>query len=254
MSTNNQRRVWVTGATSGIGEGLVKALAEQGDLVIASGRRQEVLDNIKALNPNNIRTIAFDVTDLEATIAAAKQIDTELGGLDTIVINAGTCEYVDVKNFSSAMCKRVIDTNYIGLTNCVEAALPLLRKGNDPYLVGMSSTVAYGGLSRAEAYGASKAAVSHFLEALRIDLTAEKIDVSVICPGFVKTPLTDLNDFPMPMRITTEEAAEYIIKGMKKRNYEIHFPKMFSYSMKLFASLPGRLRNKLAQGMINESS
>ena len=143
------------------------------------------------------------------------------------------------------MIKRVNDINYMGFVYGIEAALPLLRESKDPYLVGMSSTVAWTGLPRAEAYGTSKAAIRHFLESLRVDLDPEGIDVSIICPGFVKTPLTDKNDFAMPMRITSEKAAEYIIRGMSSRKHEISFPPLFAFILKRIAGLPSKLRNRL---------
>jgi len=125
-----------------------------------------------------------------------------------------------------------------------------LRKSENPYLVGVSSTVAYVELPRAEAYGSSKAALKYFLDSLRIDLRKEKIYVSVVCPGFVKTPLTDRNDFPMPMRITVEESTRCIISGMNKRKQEIHYPKLFSYSLKILGLLPKWIRNRITAKMV----
>jgi len=147
--------------------------------------------------------------------------------------------------FDAGLLKRVMDINFMGFVYGVEAALPLLREGNAPHLVGMSSTVAYTGLPRAEAYGASKAAIRYFLQALRVDLLPQKIDVSIICPGFVKTPLTDLNDFPMPMQISAETAARSIRKGMERRSHEIRFPVLFALILRVVAVLPSRLRTRL---------
>lgn len=235
----------MTGASSGIGRALAVALARLGNDVVISGRNEQELEKTRGECPDRIRCVAFDVADRDANLAAAQNIEKELGGLDIAVLNAGTCEYLDVGKFDSVMIKRVMDINYMGLVYGVEASLPLLRKGRDPYLVGMSSTVAYTGLPRAEAYGSSKAAIRHFLQSLRIDLDSEGIDVSIICPGFVKTPLTDRNDFEMPMRITVDQASEYIVKGMKKRKYEISFPPLFVFILRGVASLPGWIRHRL---------
>src|SRR5208283_1068544 len=120
----------------------------------------------------------------------------------------------------------------VGIANGIEAVLPVLRNSPHAQLVGMSSTLAYGPLPRAEAYGASKAAIRYLLEGLRIDLAAEHIPVSVVCPGFVKTPLTDRNDFPMPCLIGVEEAARRIVDGVAAQTAEIHFPKRFSLTYK----------------------
>lgn len=239
------KRIWITGASSGIGQGLAVALARLGNDVFVSGRNTKQLEITRSSCPDRIRCLAFDITDRSANMKAAEEIEKQAGGLDISILNAGTCEYLDVKNFDSEMIRRVTEINYIGFVYGVEASLKLLRKGTDPYLVGMSSSVAYTGLPRAEAYGSTKAAIRHFLQSLRIDLADEGIDVSIICPGFVKTPLTDRNDFEMPMRITVEKAAELIIDGMRKRKYEISFPSLFVFWLKLISVLPDRLRHHL---------
>lgn len=243
-----QQVIWLTGASSGIGEALISALAPCCQQLIISARNQIKLDQL-AKPFSNVTALPVDITDLAALQQAAERIDQQFGRVDTLIANAGTCEYVDVKNFEAAMIQRVLDTNFIGLANNVEVALPLLRKSQRGYLVGVSSSVAYLAMPRAQAYGASKAAMTHFLEAMKADLKEEGIDVSVVSPGFVKTPLTDLNDFPMPMRISAEDAAQRIIKGLKKRPWDIHFPKRFTFILKLIASLPAPLRHRITASM-----
>ena len=248
MHDLSDRRIWVTGASSGIGQTLAVALAKRGNTVIASGRSEARLSETRALCPERIRCLPFDVASREANREAARWIENEIGGLDVAVLNAGICEYVDVRSFDAELVRRVMEINYFGLVYGVEAILPLLRQSRDPYLVGMSSTVAYTGLPRAEAYGASKAAIRHFLQALRVDLTPERIAVSIICPGFVKTPLTDLNDFAMPFRISGDKAAASIVRGMRLRKHEIAFPWRFVFLISAIAGLPSRLRNRLLSG------
>ncbi len=252
MNALNDRRIWITGASSGIGQALAGALAKQGNQVIISGRSADRLEETRRLCPDRIQALPFDVVSRQANLDAARSIESTFGFLDVVVLNAGTCEYLDVQSFDTELVRRVNETNYMGFVHGVEASLPLLRKGNSPYLVGMSSTVAYTGLPRAEAYGASKAAIRHFLQSLRVDLAAEGIDVSIICPGFVKTPLTDLNDFAMPLRITSDEAARYIVRGMQRRQHEIAFPPLFVAFIKLLALLPSRLRNRLLVRSLTE--
>ena len=247
------KRIWITGATSGIGEGLALELAGRGNRVFASGRDPKRLESLRAAFPDNIEPLAFDVSDREAALRAGEKIPEASNGLDVAVLNAGTCEYLDARAFDSAMIERVMRVNYLGMVYCIEAALPLLRAGEEKYLVGMSSTAGYFGLPRAEAYGASKAAIRYLLESLRADLTPEGFAVSIICPGFVKTPLTDRNDFAMPMRISCERAVRHIVNGMERRKHEIHFPKTFSISMKAMALLPSRLRNRLLQRIVRTS-
>lgn len=245
MDRLTESRIWVTGASSGIGQALAVALAKRGNTVVASGRSEARLAETRALCPEHILCLPFNVASQQANQEAARWIEHEVGGLDIAVLNAGTCEYIDVRAFSADVVRHVMETNYLSLAYGVEAILPLLRKATRPYLVGMSSTVAYMGLPRAEAYGSSKAAIRHFLQALRVDLTREGIAVSIICPGFVKTPLTDKNDFPMPFRISSEKAAACIVRGMRKRKHEIAFPRRFVFLISAIAALPSRLRNRI---------
>ena len=245
------RRVWITGASSGIGRAMALELAARGATVIASARSHNGLTLLAAdSGTDRIHPLPLDVTDRAATLAAARTIHERFGGMDIAVFNAGTCEYVDVRAFDSAPFERVLRTNFLSMVYGIEAALPLLRQSPHPHLVGMSSTVAYGGLPRAEAYGASKAAIKHMLESLRIDLRREDIPVSIICPGFVKTPLTNRNDFPMPFAISAERAARCIADGIAAQKHEIHFPKRFSLPFKLLAMLPSRLYTVLAARMV----
>ena len=240
------RRIWVTGASSGIGRALAIELAQHGARVVISGRNQARLQAVAdACKGGEVQVVTLDVANRDGNQAAAETIRARFGALDSVVLNAGICEYVDLPVFDTASIKRVMDINFMGFVYGVEAALPLLRDGNTPHLVGMSSTVAYTGLPRAEAYGASKAAIRYFLQSLRVDLLPQGIDVSIICPGFVKTPLTDENDFPMPMRITAEEAARAIRRGMERRAHEIRFPTLFALILRGLAILPSRLRTFL---------
>lgn len=240
------RRIWITGASSGIGEALAIECAQQGATLVLSGRSAERLDNVKqACGEAKVMVCAFDVTSRDETQQVADRIEKELGGLDTVVLNAGTCEYVDLPPFDADLVMRVMNINFNGFVYGVEAALPLLRKGNKPHLVGMSSTVAYLGLPRAEAYGASKAAIRYFLQALSVDLIPQGIDVTILCPGFVKTPLTDLNDFPMPMRLSVERAARIIRRGIERRKSEVSFPFMFALSLRFMAILPNFIKRRI---------
>jgi NAD(P)-dependent dehydrogenase (short-subunit alcohol dehydrogenase family) len=240
------RRVWVTGASTGIGRAVVVEYARRGALVAASARDGSALKQLAGeCAEDRVIPIALDVTDRDANLNAAAQALGRFGGLDIAVLNAGTCEYVDVHNFDGRVFDRVMRTNVVAMAYGVEAVLPLLRKSPHPQLVGMSSTVAYGALPRAEAYGASKAAVRHMFECLRIDLAQEKIAVSVICPGFVDTPLTRRNEFSMPFLINADRAATRIVDGITARRREIHFPWRFSLPFKLVAMLPGPLYTAL---------
>jgi short-subunit dehydrogenase len=173
-----------------------------------------------------------------------------LDSIDLAILNAGTCEYIDMPGFDSDLVRRVMRANVESMAISIEGVLPLLRKGNRPHLVGVGSSAAYVALPRAEAYGASKAAVAYLLDTLRLTLFKENIAVSLVCPGFVKTALTDCNDFPMPFRVSTEQASAYIRKGIARRKAEIDFPKRFTFMLKFLACLPRFLWCRLAQKMI----
>lgn len=252
LSLRNQV-IWLTGASSGIGEALVEHLAPLCTHLYISARTAEKLAPFENAF-NNVTALAADVTDEQSLMTAVAQIKNEAGRLDTVIANAGTCEYVDVNNFDTALFRRVLETNFLGLVNTVGAALPLLKQSESGYIVGVSSSVSMLAMPRAQAYGSSKAAVTHFLESMKADLAPLGIDVSVVSPGFVKTPLTDVNDFPMPMRITADKAAKEIIKGMSKRAWHIHFPKRFTLILWSLGHLPAFLRHKITAAMSRSST
>ncbi|HNV24719.1 MAG TPA: SDR family NAD(P)-dependent oxidoreductase [Nitrospira sp.] len=244
------RHVWVTGASTGIGRAVTIELARRGARVVASARNESALDTLVRECGDRVQALPLDVTDRQANRWAAEEISRRMGGLDIAFFNAGTCEYVDVASFDSALFERTIRSNFLSMVYGIEAALPLLRQSPAPQLVGMSSTVAYRGLPRSEAYGASKAAIKNLFESLQIDLAREAFRVSVVCPGFVRTPLTDRNDFPMPFRIEADEAARRIVDGIEAGKPEIHFPRRFSLLFKLMTLLPDRLYIRLCARMV----
>jgi NAD(P)-dependent dehydrogenase (short-subunit alcohol dehydrogenase family) len=254
MASMKDRRVWVTGASAGIGRAVVVELARRGAKVVASARNEQALNQLVAdCLPQTVYALPLDVTDYQANLRAVETIRQRFNGLDIAFFNAGTCEYVDVAQFDSALFERTMQTNFLSMVYGIEAVLPLLRASRNAQLIGMSSTVAYRGLPRAEAYGASKAAIKHLFESLQIDLRQEGISVSVVCPGFVRTPLTDQNDFPMPFRVEADEAARRIVDGIEAKKPEIHFPKRFSIPFKLLALLPNRLYVVLCSKMVKPS-
>lgn len=233
--------VWLTGASSGIGAALVHQLQAECHHLVISARNEHAL--LELAEPyQNVSVQAADITDRAQMQAAAAQIETQFGRLDTLIANAGTCEYLDVAEFDIDLIRRVHETNFFGLVNTVNAALPLLRNSQRGLIAGMSSSVTWLAMPRAQAYGSSKAAIRHFLQCMQADLKQPGIDVSIISPGFVGTPLTDLNDFPMPGKISAEKAAAIIVRGLHKRNAEIRFPFVFTLLLRLLGALPNKLR------------
>jgi NAD(P)-dependent dehydrogenase (short-subunit alcohol dehydrogenase family) len=246
-------RVWITGASSGIGRAVAIELARRGCRIALSARSREPLDRLAHEIGNGAISIPIDVTGREANLRAAAEIESRFGGLDIAFFNAGSCEYVETAKFDSAVFERMMRLNFLSMVYGIEAALPLLRRSPRPQIVGMSSAAAYRGLPRAEAYGASKAAARHMLQSLRLDLAPAKIRVTIVCPGFVRTPLTDKNDFSMPMLVEPVSAARRIADGIERLQHEIHFPKLFTGALKILSLMPSPLYARLAQRIVRSS-
>ena len=188
---------WVTGASSGIGQALVRELAYRGARVAATARRAEALHALAESTPGEVVEVPADVTDREAIAKAAVQVGEVLGPIDLAVLNAGVWQQVDVDAFNSKVFRRHMETNLMGMVHGIEAVLPGMRKRRSGTIAGMASVVAgYRGFPHSEAYGATKAAQINLLEALRIDLQSLGINVVTVCPGFVRTEATAVNAFP----------------------------------------------------------
>lgn len=240
-------RILITGATSGIGRQLALDYHKDGHEVWAVGRNETALAE---LSDNGLHTVRLDLENRSESLAWFASMTP----LDCAILNAGSCEYVDLPEFDSELVRRVMRTNVESMAVSIEGVLPLLRRGDNPHLVGVGSSAAYLPLPRAEAYGASKAAIAYMIRTLRVDLFKENIDVSLVCPGFVKTPLTDRNDFPMPFRISVEEASRRIRRGIDKRKLEIHFPKRFTYFLKILSLVPEYLWIRMGQRLIKNET
>jgi short-subunit dehydrogenase len=230
----------VTGATSGIGEGLAKLAASRGYNVIACGRNAEKLAQLDAID--NISTLQFDVTDEHATRTALAGVHCDIA-----VLNAGTCEYVDTDAIEPAMFHRVFEPNFFGVVNCVAALRANLKTGNQIVIV--DSLARLLPFTRSQAYGASKAALYYFSKSLEVDLAHDGFDVQTVSPGFVVTPLTDKNDFAMPMKITVDEAVNDMLNGIEKRASSIYFPTRFSLILRFLNILPASLQRNLSLSM-----
>lgn len=236
-------KILITGATSGIGRQLAEDYLKDNHEVWAVGRNQEVLEQLRS---RGIHTGQIDLTAREESLAWFAGLD----GLDLAILNAGTCEYLDMPKFDSELFQRVMRANVESMAISVEGLLPQLQKSAHPQLAGVGSSASYLPLPRAEAYGSSKAAVSYLMNTLRVTLKPHNIAVSLISPGFVQTPLTDRNDFPMPFRISVAEASHAIRRGLARRKAEIHFPARFTLTMKIAALLPRTLWDWLAGKMV----
>jgi NAD(P)-dependent dehydrogenase (short-subunit alcohol dehydrogenase family) len=247
MLAEARKVVWVTGASSGLGRSIALQLANSGALVIASARNLQALQELAAEN-DNIRPLACDITDAAGFAALGERIAAISPYIDQAILNAGNCEYLDFPNPDWSAVKRVMEVNFFGSVNCVEFVLPLLRASGmeRPHLVVVASQVTAAPFPRAEAYGASKAALQYFCDSLRIDLAPQKIDVSVVNPGFVDTPLTRRNDFEMPFLMDVDVAAGRIIAKLESRPRCYSFPKRLSLLLGLSRLAPALWQRAVA--------
>lgn len=247
MTGRDRKLIWVTGASSGLGRSLALQLAAQGHQVIASARNQAELNKLAALD-DNITPLICDITDDKAIDSARAQMVEISPLLDQVILNAGNCEYLDFPEPDWAAVRRVMEVNFFGTVNCVKIALPLLRKSSSDraHVVAVASQVTAAPFPRAEAYGASKAAMRYFFDSLRMDLAVEDIDVTVVNPGFVDTPLTRKNDFPMPFLMPVDEAATRIIKNIAARPRTYSFPLRLSALLLLSKLMPGLWQKMVA--------
>jgi short-subunit dehydrogenase len=251
MGPTNQSEsqvIWVTGASSGLGRSLVLLLANQGHQVIASARDAKALQELESLNPN-ICAIPCDIVDESSLACAQSKIIDKYSAIDQIILNAGSCEYLDFPEPDWLAIRRVMEVNYFGTINCLKVALPLLRNSQSPrpHIVTIASQVTNAPFPRSEAYGASKAALQYFFDSLRHDLAAENIDVTVVNPGFVDTPLTRKNNFDMPFLMDVDEAANRIIKNIVSRPRVYTFPKRLQGLLLISKILPSAWQKMVAQ-------
>lgn len=231
--------IWIVGASSGIGRSLALQLAEAGNFVIISGRREDSLKEVAEHFPKRISALTMDASDVGDGSDLRDKLQAITDAIDIVIMAAGTVEYEDSLELDVNMYKRVFDGNFFSMVNTLAIAKPFLEAAQQrAYIVGISSLSMMIGFPRAEAYGASKAAADYFLHSLSLDLPQRKYDVSIVRPGFVETPMTSTNDFPMPFLLSAEEAATRIIRGMEKRKRLIVFPKRLYFIIKFLSWFP----------------
>ncbi|SMY16035.1 SDR family NAD(P)-dependent oxidoreductase [Photobacterium aquimaris] len=247
------KTVLITGASSGIGQQLALDYANEGWQVYACGQNQQRLQqlviDVVPTAAGNITPLIFDVTDADQTQQVLSQLEVLP---ELIILNAGTCEYIDDGVIDSGLFKRVFEVNFFGILHCLEAMQDRFTAAT--HLVIISSSAAYTALPRAEAYGASKAAVSYLSNGLAVDLKTKVKAVTLVSPGFVATPLTNKNDFPMPMIVSCEYASDKIRRGIIAQKSEIHFPQKFTLLLKAIALLPVAAQQAIIYRMTRKAS
>lgn len=234
------RRVWIVGASSGIGEGLAKALLARGARVALSARRANELEKLADAHGGQALAIPLDVTDAAAVLPALQRVVSAWGGVDLVVLCSGTHQPVRAWDLEAGEARRLGDVNINGVFNCLAPVVKQLLQQRSGGVAVVSSVAGYGGLPTALVYGATKAALINMAETLYLDLAPRGIGVYLINPGFVKTPLTDRNTFAMPALISVDDAAKAIVAGFERGDFEIHFPKRFTLWLKLLRLLPYR--------------
>ena len=232
---------WITGASSGIGRGVALRMAQDGWTVVASARRADLLDTLaeeaQAL-PGRIVPAPCDITDLEAVKAVVETARAEHGPIALAMLNAGTFKPESAKELDSGVFADVMDLNVNGTVRCLEAVLPGMIDRKCGQIAIVSSVAGYRGLPSSLSYGASKAALINLCEALRFDLRRLGITVQLVNPGFVRTPLTDKNKFPMPFLVELDRAADKIVRGFARGAFEIAFPLPLVLILKTMRLLP----------------
>jgi NAD(P)-dependent dehydrogenase (short-subunit alcohol dehydrogenase family) len=235
------RTAWLVGASTGIGRATAARLHELGAQVIVSARSAASLQAFTQAHPGS-QAIALDATDREALHAAAASIVARHDRIDLVVYCAGTYAPMRATEFNLEVALQHQQVNYVGALYLLDAVLPHLlaqaRTGQGGHLSLVSSVAGYRGLPKSLAYGPTKAALIHLAQTLYLDLHPLGLGVSVVNPGFVATPLTAQNEFHMPALLTPEQAAEEMLRGWRRGEFEIHFPKRFTRVLKALGLLP----------------
>ena len=235
------QRVFLTGASSGIGEALARCYAEQGASLGLAARRGEVLDALRQSlpHPERHRVYALDVNDHQALQAAAQDFLAQHGGVDVVVANAGVSHGTLTEHAEDLpVFEQIIATNLLATVATFSPFVAAMRAQGAGRLVGIASVAGIRGLPGAGAYSASKAATISYCESLRVELHGSGVKVVTIAPGYIDTPMTQHNAYPMPFLMEADAAARRVCDGLARGGFEIRFPRRFAYAVRLVQSLP----------------
>ena len=237
----NEKKIWITGASTGIGKALAIKFANNGWQVAASARREKLLQDLNKFN-TNIFPFPLDVKNEKLTKSVFQNIIEKFKTLNICVFCTGIHDPESEKKLSSEKIREIMETNFFGTLNCIMAVNTFFREKKNGHISIVASVAGYRGLPAASGYCASKSALISLAESLYFDFKRHNVRVSVINPGFIKTPMTDKNKFPMPMIKSAEYAAEKMFIGLTKKNvFEIHFPLAITILMKLLKIMPNWL-------------
>ncbi|WP_454836158.1 SDR family NAD(P)-dependent oxidoreductase [Pseudomonas lini] len=247
MSRTPPRRYWLTGASNGIGAALAEVILKSGAHLAVSSRSLAPLKALSQRYSGQVLVVAGDLTNGQRVREIGEQIAKEWGSLDTMILNAGTCEYVDANQFDSSIIEHIVRTNLLASTYCIEAARPLLRAGTAPHLVGMASSVTWLPLPRAESHGDSKAGLRHLFESLRSDVATQNIEMTVVSPGFIDMPLDE--GVPVHLDWSADKAARYLFDRLKSRPLELSLPELLMPTLWPLSQKPGQIRLAIGKRM-----
>ncbi|MGE0232251.1 MAG: SDR family NAD(P)-dependent oxidoreductase [Flavobacteriaceae bacterium] len=248
------RIAWVTGASSGIGRAVAIRLADEGWTVAASARGVDALRTLEAERTGKILAFPFDVTNAAQAAETLRSIETRLGAPDLAFLAAGTFARDGAFDFDPAAAKKMVDVNLVGTMNTLAPLLDVMMARGGGHIAVTASVAGFAGLPGGATYGATKAALNLLCEAMMPEAERRNVLLTIVNPGFVDTPLTRKNDFPMPFLISSEDAAGHIVKGIAARRREIVFPWQMALSMKLLRLLPRPLLLVLTRRMVRVPS
>ena len=238
--SKNQKKIWITGASSGIGKAVAEKFAKEGWQVAVSARRKEILDEMA--KDHNISSYPLDVVDEQNCKITFQKIISEFKEIDLCIFCSGTYDPKNEQSINPDKIKNVINVNFLAVVDCVKTVEKYFKDKKSGHISIVSSIASYRGLPNSSGYGPSKAALTNFGESIYFDFKKFGVRVSIVSPGFIKTPLTDKNEFPMPFLRTPEYAAQKIFNGIVKSSaFEIHFPKGLTLTLKFLRILPYRL-------------
>lgn len=249
--TDAPKTVWITGASTGIGYELALRYARRGCRVAVSARSADKLQEL-ARNSPNLVAFPVDVTAPDAVARTYAAIVAQMGQIDLAILNAGVWDQMSARSFDARRVAASMAVNYNGIAYALEPLIRDMTARRSGHLALVASVAGYRGLPKAAAYAPTKAALISLAEVLRLELEGDNIVVSVINPGFVETPMTAVNTFPMPFIVAASDAARHIERGLDKGRFEIAFPHMFVALLKLLRIMPNALYYRIARRMVTK--